>query len=166
MSVTKKKDKKRTPCDYIINNNTSFYKLKTVSDPIKQSALKTIMHDLTDNNIMDITFWKIIHKLNWRDRSELICNRRTLSKLTTEEQYFLKIYIISYFDELQNVIKTTGIFTDSYFNIPENVLNFIYHIIAKGREFYNVCIIEPTFCEYILGEMEVQNLHTFLNEIC
>jgi len=166
----------RSISDYIIKDSTRFYEFNKYPESRcslvknkKLSAYTSTRLHVTEQKIEEVTnidtnFWRIITKLRWRDKSEIICNKRTLKVLTYIELYFLKEHICSYVRELRRVIEPLGLFNDQHFQHSEiRILNFLYHIVAKGTEFYNGCIIEPAFCQYILGCMEMQPLYTYLS---
>lgn len=181
----------RKQCQSIISRNNMFFepKIDSIAKPKHIKKTKTYVSQLpsdeslneeeefssedtsSDNSIrpqnIDSEFWKIINKLAWKDKSECRCDSRRLNRLTRKQRTFLRRNIVSYARELRSVVEPLGIFDDPYFNVAlerENrINNAIYHMVAKGSQFYNACIVEPEFSMYIIGEMEFQSLYTYLN---
>lgn len=46
----------------------------------------------------------------------------------------------------------------------ENQYNFLFHIIAKGQQYYNSCCIDPEFCTFIIPMRNYQNLFTMIKQ--
>ena len=110
----------------------------------------------------DTKFWRIVTKLGWADRSDRICDRYTLNRISREEKDFLRINIITYVRELNIVIEPLNMFINTE-NELDNIekYNFLYHIIGKGSLFYRACISDPEFCKYIIHNEE-QPLYSIL----
>ena len=145
----------------IIQDNTRFFNLKKRDSCVSEAGRIAISEDVNP----DTEFWRIITKLNWRDRSERVCNRRNVLGLNLYEIRFLRENITKYVHQLQIVVEPLGILSNENFrgnDRERSIKNFLYHIVAKGVDFYNGCIIEPTFCQYILGEKEYQDIYTHL----
>ncbi len=103
-------------------------------------------------------FWSFITKLRWRDKGESICAKSTLQNLMKTQLHFVITHIHEYAKNLKDVINPE-LFADF---TEENKNNFLYHIVAKGSQFYNACIIDPDFCLYLLSSMEFQSLYTYM----
>ncbi len=167
-------DTKRYLSKFIINKNSRFFILKererrniTTSGaeafvPVDGERGHPLHSETTGANVVE--FWRIINKLNWKDKSDGICNKYTIYKLSSKERNFLKLNISIYTQQLQLIINSD----DSEINASFIELSstdkqeFLYHITAKGVDFYNACILEPAFCQYILGENEIQTLYAYL----
>ena len=179
MEEEENNDTKRFLSVFIITTNTRFFTLKRrkrKNQSIPTHVPDTFIIDVDSTSVdkeknattsiyltinTDTEFWRIIDKLNWKDKSDGNCNKYTICKLSSEEINFLKLNISTYTQQLQLAI-------NSYVSLTElsstDKKEFLYHIVAKGVDFYNSCIFEPAFCQYILGENEFQSLYTYLDK--
>lgn len=163
---------KRVPC--IIINKTKFFKLKLKNSRDTDNSISVVPTIDSSPRVVDTDkiFWNIISILDWKDKSEY-CNKRKLNRLTFKQRIFLRKNILLYTTELYKVIEKSStqrvrnIFNNPYFNIDmakreTKINNVLYHIVAKGSQFYHACIIDPEFAMYIVGEMEFLPLYTYL----
>lgn len=153
---------KRVLTTPIINKENMFFRF--INKPLPSNRYnKNTRHD--KNRVVpenkETYFWRLIDKLKWQDKSDQICNKNTLYNLTHDECLFIAHNISLYATSLENIFDK-NLFVDLD---DDQKKNFLYHIIAKGSQFYNISIIEPAFCQYIFAGDECQPLYTILKDL-
>jgi hypothetical protein len=91
-------------------------------------------------------FWKKIKKIKCIDKDEGRMTYRNVKLNTFSKDHIIKLLDIKFLKELENAIKDIPIpFTKGQ---PE-YNNFLTHIIAKGKPFYEGIKMNPVVCLYL-----------------
>lgn len=113
---------------------------------------------LQSSNGEDLMFERLA-VLNWRDKDEQIMTVNALNKIND-------MHLRSLFNEMKtkanSLYEVISSETSLTFDNDEEKYNFLFHIIAKGRDFYHNVILDPTFCLYLMDQY--QNLYTFMKQ--
>lgn len=108
-------------------------------------------------NMSDISFWDFIQSFNWHDRSDQLTNtppedriKLTLEPYDADTVEAYRKQMKYYYNKLKEVISNLGlpILRDPHIDL---ILN---HIIAKGQNFYDNVIMEPSLAMYIAYDKE------------
>ena len=102
--------------------------------------------------------------LHWRDRDEQVMSVSSLNRVDLMKLRGLVGTMKKMADELrQSIQSSTGALDDMD---EEEVYNFLFHIIAKGEQFYLMACTESDMCMYLLGDTppQYQPLYTFIKK--
>ncbi len=102
------------------------------------------------------TFWKIINKLEWRNKDEIIMNiPNTKNKLATELGTISINKFNEYFDNYMHTLQSAlGIR-----KLTDNKKRFLSHIVALGHDFYRMALDDPSICGFIEDSELYQNFY-------
>jgi hypothetical protein len=119
----------------------------------------------TDNPPSDVqidNMFANLALLHWRDKDTEIMNIRKLNIIETnvlQDMYYVMCYLA---DNLATLITPyTGALDDLN---TTNKYNFLFHVLAQGKEFYYNVLDEPEFCLYLLDQY--QPLYSFMKKNC
>ena len=128
----------------------------------KMNVTPTIYNvDETDESI-ELKFWEFVCKKfrNYGDKDEMSLTGAFIKKLSHDDiDYIIFIIMDKFYFQIHEVVKYM------FENVEcseENIKNFIFHIILKGKKFYCGVLKTPHICEYILYENSYQNIFTNL----
>jgi len=128
------------------------YEVKSISSRSSEDSLNQIPEYrppdiLTYPQKVDKLF-ALLAGLRWCDRDEHIMQPRQLNRIDCSELRWLMPVMMKISDELFTAIhSTTGALDDME---VEQKYNFLFHIIAKGQQYYFSCITDPEFCTFLL----------------
>ena len=103
--------------------------------------------------------FKQLSKLHWRDKDELKMTRSALTRLPRKKEELRTLFntMLNYASELSQII-------NAKITLPnlthEEEYDFLFHILAKGEEFYNAVKQDPDMCLYLIEQC--QQLYMFL----
>jgi hypothetical protein len=109
------------------------------------------------------TLFQLLTGLQWRDKDEAVMKPQQLNKINLVQLRQLLPTMRKLADELFTAIHSnTGALDDMD---EEDKYNFLYHVIAKGSQFYFSAITDPEFCMYLLldeDNKQYQPLYTYI----
>ena len=107
--------------------------------------------------------WPIIGKLMWCDKDDGIMTERSIKyRLNRVEIEFLRDNITKYVNNLVSAFSSLNLFQDMS---KEEVLNFMYHIIAKNKDYYNAVLEMPILALYLIDDYQYQPLYTLITTL-
>ena len=106
----------------------------------------------------DILFG-LLTSLNWCDKDSGTRCIRDLRNIDTTKLNQLMPTMFKLADELYTAVHSNTGALDDMEDIDK--YNFLFHVIAKGQQFYFSCIVDPEFCTYILPD-QYQSLCNFI----
>lgn len=107
--------------------------------------------------------FKLLEGLHWRDRDDAVMNINQLNKINLHRLEALLPTMHKLADEIYVTISSKLTILEDFTN--EQKYNFLYHIIAMGKQFYFSVIEEPNFCAYLSTDennIQYQPLYTFI----
>ena len=147
--------------DYKVNQpgskaaNTSANTSAHASDSKSDSKLDSKLDHINADNI-----YNYLNLLQWRDKDEQIMTIKNIKKIDKVHINgiinTMKILSIDLRKAIDNKTGALGSMSEEECN------NFLFHIIAKGQQFYFETIADPEFCLYLLDQY--QPLYTYLME--
>jgi hypothetical protein len=128
-----------------------------------KSYNQTMEEKKTDNNtteeqISDCFKW--LHKLDWKDKDELIMRRNRISSYGYDLNtiYITLLHLSNeLYSSIKNITGAVDVMTE------EQKYNFLFHVISKGKDMFYSILADPEFCLYMLDEY--QPLYTYLREV-
>ena len=110
---------------------------------------------ITEKDINDCFKW--LQKLDWKDKDEAIMYK---NRIVSNGYILHTIYetLLHLAENLYNSIKKITGAVDAMND--EQKYNFLFHVIAKGRDMYYQSLVDPDFSLYMLDQY--QPLYTFL----
>lgn len=110
---------------------------------------------VSEKDINDCFKW--LQRLDWKDKDEVIMykNRIVSNGYNLHNIYATLLYLA---ENLYNSIKKITGAVDAMND--EQKYNFLFHVIAKGRDMYYQSLVDPDFSLYMLDQY--QPLYTFL----
>lgn len=98
--------------------------------------------------------------LNWMDKDVNIMNIHVLRKINNDTLFDMYIIMKCLSDNLYGIISPiTGALDDM---TEENKYNFLFHLLAQGKDLYLAVLDEPEFCLYLLDQY--QPLYEFMKK--
>jgi hypothetical protein len=105
-------------------------------------------------------FWKLIKQIEWLNKSEGLCGIKNMQKLSASQKYALSERIIFLQSKLHTLLQNNVLMFADLSEIIK--LDVAYHIIAKGKDFYELCISDYSWVKYIIEGNEYQRLFCYL----
>jgi len=152
------------------------YALKAVQEEIftgrstvqaTQATQSTVNQNIqSESEYTDEDYWIILTSINWLDKDEQIMNPLRLSGLSKPKLIKLFTWMQLMAIPLRGCInEVSGVLDalDTKHGSSEESDNFLFHIIAKGRDMYNFTLVDPTICTYLLDQY--QPLYTYMKEL-
>jgi len=98
--------------------------------------------------------------VGWCDKDSGIRRSSSLSRVDQQDLRQLMPIMVTLADKLKVAVNncTAALETLS----AEESYNFLFHVIAKGRQVYFSCITDPEFCTYLIPTNQYQPLYTIL----
>jgi hypothetical protein len=93
----------------------------------------------------ETSFWRIISSIRCLDKDEGRMTNRSIKLSNTHKKHVLRMLHGKYFAELQHAIVDLPL----PFDDEKTIHNFMSHIIAKGKSFYNGILTDPVVCLYL-----------------
>lgn len=114
------------------------------------------------SNISTDEVFALLEKLQWRDKDEYIMKPETLlNKINANKIISMYPIMKDLASDLNTALQNTKLLPP---NITEDELNnFLFHVIAKGKDMYYNTIADPEFCLYMLEQH--QPLYTWMKKI-
>jgi hypothetical protein len=125
--------------------------LINISDNVLLSNLHESKNNVSHVMNMPITqhdetlFWRIISSIRCLDKDEGRMTNRSIKLSNAHKKHVLRMLHGKYFAELQQVIVDVPL----PFDDEKTRHNFMSHIIAKGKSFYNGILTTPVVCLYL-----------------
>ena len=116
---------------------------------INENLINTFKKQIEKN------FWIIINKLKWRDSDEERRNIFYIRRYLSNNEIR---FIYNHFPLYANKLEEKLILDIN--NIEKK--NLLYHIIARGYNYYNAVLNEPELCLYLRNNNLVQPLYSML----
>jgi hypothetical protein len=127
--------------------NTDKSESKYVTDIVPEIAPLPIILSFSER--IDKMFI-LLTKLNWCDVDERCITYNVLNRINCDELKQLIPDMIKIADELFDSVNTkTGALDDME---ETDKYNFLFHVIAKGHQFYFSSITDPIFCTYLFPD--------------
>jgi hypothetical protein len=125
---------------------------RTPPDPISQMNYSTRCDKL----------FTLLIGMNWCDKDVAIRTISSINSINTNTLRELMPTMKQLADELKTAVSNHTAALESL--DEEEQYNFLFHIIAKGEQFYISCCVDPGFCAFIIPEGNYQNLFTMLKK--
>ena len=110
--------------------------------------------------MVENTLFEKLQILRWADKDEVRMTKTSLNKFSEEIISGMYHLMTSMAERLREAI---GLKTGVLENMNESGRNnFLFHAIAKGRDFYYQSLADPEFCLYLVDNW--QPLHTYMSE--
>lgn len=144
-----------TPSSTVITSSTitaSSTVTASNSDSVSSTATESVP---TENE--NWAFWEVMKKLNWADRSDKRITWTVVdnSTLNLSDDVVANMQRVAGFirKDLESSLNKLEFFTAL---APQEQLDLVSHIIARGKEFYDFVVSEPSICAYLVDGSEYQ----------
>ena len=114
----------------------------------------------SSDQVSDARVWELIQQLGWVDQDEMVRTKRyVMNKFPKLVRRELIEGMLRFIPSLQEVFADIAVLQE----LPEeNQMNFFFHLMGKGKQFYQFTLTSPEISLYLLFDNRVQNLFTFL----
>lgn len=128
------------------------------SVPSSHSSSHSSTSPSPSKNVDEDYVFDRLARLNWTDRDEHVLNKTAVNKLTPDEIRLMMPIMDKLAADLHAAISNkTGILEEMQ---EDDRMNFLYHVIAKGKTIYFESCIDPDFCLHMVDLW--QPLHDYM----
>jgi hypothetical protein len=117
-----------------------------------------VNHDSDEEKKVSVNdrLFQLLNQLNWKDRDEEIMQQSRIKRVNIAELKSYTLVIDEFASNLSNVLKahSPNIFRDMS---DTQITDFLWHIVAKGKVFYDACMSDPEFCLYLIDQYQPLN---------
>ena len=152
----KDRDSESDDSDGDNHNDINITNTNAITNEMSVNYPSNITEEITINQL-----FKQLTALRWCDRDERKLTANSLNVLNIQTLRTIVPTMDKLAIELTRSISNETRVLDNMNAEEKN--NFLYHIIAKGREFYFSVVTDPEFCLYLLDD-QYQPLYSFITE--
>lgn len=155
--------KKQKDISFIYNSDIAKKTFTDVSGRVKKPKPKDVLSNVPLDEKEAFT---LLERVSIYDTTERKMTSDCLKVIPKEKLIPLMLSMEILSKQLLNVVKGhTGVLSTLS---DVQVKNFLYHIIAKGKIFYQGTLSDPNFCLYLINDNEYgfQSIYEWISEAC